>query len=94
MVARKKTVVTRKRSLPEGGHSLGENQVKAVKKFIKNNPITFYLGASVAGVLLLRWGYRYYRDHPEFKDFIRDNLDLVEEKIKDYRSEHSQESRH
>lgn len=94
MVARKKPVVSRKRSLPETSYSFGESQTKAVKKFIKNNPVTFYLGAGVAGVLLLRWGYRYYREHPEIKDFIRDNLDLVEERIKEYRSEHGQDSRH
>jgi hypothetical protein len=60
--------------------------MKSFMNRIRSNPVAMYLGGSVAAVLLVRWGYHFYKDHPEIKEFILDNFDTVEDKLKEYKN--------
>ena len=53
---------------------------------IRSNPMAMYLGGSVAAIVIMRWGYRFYKDHPEIKEFLLDNFDTVEDKLREYKN--------
>jgi hypothetical protein len=54
-------------------------------KRLGTNPLTYYLGGGVAALILARLGYKYYKGHPEIKDFIKENFDSVESKFREYK---------
>ncbi len=71
------------------------------KNLIRNlskNTATKYILGGIAGVVLVRFAMRYYREHPEISDFLRDNFENVEGRLRQYRqnltSETSSMARH
>lgn len=76
--------------------TINPNQVdyrKVLRNVSQNSPLMLLaggLGAFVIG----RFFYRYYQDHPEISDFIRDNMDTVESRIREFREGSREEMRH
>lgn len=73
--------------------------VQRVVKSVRNNPLALYIAGGVGALFLGRFAFRYYRNHPEIREFIRENIDMVEDTLRDYRSggagqEELSESRH
>lgn len=72
--------------------------IQKILKRVRSNPIALSLVGGVGALFLGRFAFRYYRNHPEIKEFIKDNIDMVEETLRDYRSggnvEEVTESRH
>lgn len=72
--------------------------IQKIMKKVRSNPIALSLVGGVGALFLGRFAFRYYRNHPEIKEFIKDNFDMVEETLRDYRSggsaEDVTESRH
>lgn len=60
--------------------------IQRVVKKIGENPIALYLAGGVGTFFLARFAYRYYRNHPEIQEFIRENFDTVESTLREYRS--------
>lgn len=58
---------------------------KSFFRRIGSSPLAYYLGGGVASLLIARFSYRYYQEHPEIKDFLRENFDNVEDKLREYR---------
>lgn len=50
-----------------------------------NSPVLLSIAGSVGAFFLGRFIYRYYQSHPEISDFIRENIDTVEEKLREFR---------
>lgn len=57
---------------------------KKVLREVAKNPIS-YLAGGFGAYLLGRFMFRYYQSHPEISDFIRDNFESVEERLKEFR---------
>jgi hypothetical protein len=58
---------------------------KRVIRGLYNNPISLYVAGTVGAFFLGRFAYRYYQDHPEISDFIRENIDTVESRLREFR---------
>ena len=57
----------------------------------------FLLAGGVGAYFLAKYAYKYYKEHPEIGDFIKENLDAVENSIREYRSNRDEsdiETRH
>lgn len=52
---------------------------------VGRSPITKAVGIGVAGYFAYKWGRKFYEEHPEIGEFIRDNLETVEDKFREYR---------
>lgn len=68
-----------------------------IMKKVRNNPIALYLAGGVGAIFMARFAYRYYRNHPELKEIIKENFDTVEESLREYRlgtQDESAEARH
>lgn len=63
----------------------GNNVYKKSLRTIIDNPVALYLAGTVGAFFLGRFAYRYYQNHPEISEFIRDNFDTVEGKLRDFR---------
>ncbi len=66
--------------------------LQRVVKKIGENPIALYLAGGVGTLFLARFAFRYYRNHPEIKEFIRENFDTVESTLREYRGGSVEES--
>lgn len=62
----------------------GKNWKKSLSGFV-TAPATMYVAGGIGLAVLARFAYKYYQSHPEISDYIKDNFEAVEEKIKDYR---------
>lgn len=47
------------------------------------NPVS-YLAGGVGAYVLGRLMFRYYKNHPEISEFIRDNFEAVEERLREF----------
>lgn len=75
----------------------GLNYENALRK-VSANPWAMYVAGGIGAFYLARFAYRYYKTHPEFSEFIKENIDTVESSLREYRggSENSEvsEARH
>jgi hypothetical protein len=53
---------------------------------VKGNPLLLNAGIGVGAFFLVRSAIRLYKNHPEFSEWIRDNMDTVESKFREYKS--------
>lgn len=64
-------------------------QLKGWSGYLKNfisAPATLYVAGGIGVAVLARFAYKYYNSHPEFSDYIRDNFESVESKLKEYKN--------
>lgn len=66
--------------------NLGGYNYRNLARKISKNPLLMNVGIGVGAFYLVRYAIRYYKNHPEILDFIKDNLDTVESKFREYRS--------
>ena len=59
---------------------------KSLMNRIRSNPAAMYVGGGILAAAIMRWGYRFYKDHPEIKEFLLDNFDTVEDKLREYKN--------
>ncbi len=57
---------------------------KKMLRDVSKNPIS-YLAGGVSAFLIGRFMYRYYKNHPAILDFLKENFESVEEKLKEFR---------
>ena len=67
---------------------------KKVVRNIYKSPISLYLVGGVAAYFIGRFSWRYYQDHPEVSEFIKDNFDTVETRLREFRSGGEEVARH
>ncbi len=70
-----------------GSQRLGLGLIKKIKyqKLLRNlrrDPRLMYLGMGIGVIVLGRIAYRYYKEHPEVAQFMRDQLQRVEKRLK------------
>ena len=58
---------------------------KRIMNKIKSNSLPLYFAGGVGAFFAARFAIRYYKNHPELKDFIKENFDTVENTLKEYR---------
>lgn len=66
------------RKLNGGGYK------KVVRDFTRS-PSLLYLAGGIGAYFIGRFAYRYYQNHPEISDFIKENVDTVESRLREYR---------
>lgn len=66
---------------------LNGREYKKVMKNIYRSPDALYLASGVGTVILARFLFRYYKDHPEIAEFMRDNFDTVGARIRELSSQ-------
>lgn len=59
---------------------------------LQGSPKLLYVAGGVGAFFLIRFAVRYYKDHPEILEFIKENIDNVEERIGEFRSNFGSES--
>lgn len=106
-MARKSTQGSRGRRSSSGSNSTSSRRTSSKKvdlrkfnntdlqrvvKKIGDSPIALYLAGGVGTFFLARFALRYYRNHPEIQEFIRENFDTVENTLREYRSGGVEES--
>lgn len=94
-MARKSTQGRRKGTKSVSRESLLENPIdlrklngggyKKVIRSLYRSPISLYLASGVGSYFLVRFLFRYYKDHPEIAEFVRDNFESVESRIREFR---------
>jgi hypothetical protein len=57
---------------------------KRILRDVYKNPIS-YLAGGVGAYMLGRFMLKYYKNHPEISEFIRENFESVEERLKEFR---------
>lgn len=58
---------------------------------LRGNTLLFNTGVGVGAFFLVKYAIRYYKGHPQIADFIKENLDTVETKFREYRTSASGE---
>lgn len=58
---------------------------KRVIRGLSDRPVWLSIAGSVGAFFLGRFLYRYYQNHPEISEFIQDNFNTVEEKLREFR---------
>lgn len=66
---------------------LNGRRYKKVMRDIYKSPIALYLASGVGTLLLARFMFRYYKNHPEIAEFVRENFETVEAKLREFRGE-------
>ena len=66
-------------------HLSRQGNYKNLIRNLSKNTATKYVLAGIAGAVLVRFAMRYYREHPEISDFLRDNFENVEGRLRQYR---------
>jgi hypothetical protein len=61
--------------------------IKKIIREIYKSPLAMYLAGGVGAFFIGRFAYRYYQDHPEISDFIKENFDTMESRLREFRSE-------
>lgn len=62
-----------------------QGNYKNLIRNLSSNITTRYVLGGIAGMLLVRFAMKYYREHPEISDFLRDNFENVEGRLRQYR---------
>jgi hypothetical protein len=68
----------------------GKKAVRSLRQY----PIALSLAGTVGAFFLGRLFFRYYQNHPEISEFIKDNIDTVEGKLRDLRGSDEVVARH
>ena len=75
------TTANVKRSLTLRGRNL-----QASIRDIAALPATRYIAGGLGLALLTRFAIRYYKSHPAISEYVKENFDTVEGKLREYRS--------
>lgn len=59
---------------------------------LRGNTLLVNAGVGVGAFYLVKYAIRYYKGHPQIADFIKENLDTVESKFREYRTTTSGEN--
>lgn len=65
--------------------NFNKGDAKKIINKVSNNPLALYIAGGVGAIFATRFALRYYKNHPELKDFIKENFDAVESTLKEYR---------
>lgn len=94
-MARKTTQGRRKGSRSVSKNSLSASSIdlrklngggyKKIMRSLYRSPIALYLASGVGSYFVVRYLFRYYKDHPEIAEFVRDNFESVESRIREFR---------
>lgn len=68
----------------------GTSYKRMVRDISRSSPL-LYIAGGIGAFLVGRFAYRYYQDHPEVSDFIKENVDTVESKLREFRGGHDEE---
>lgn len=60
------------------------NARKSFFKTVMAAPATPWVAGGIGLAVIARFAYKYYVNHPEFLETIKENLDTAEEKLKDF----------
>lgn len=63
------------------------DQRRVLARRLKNNPIGMYILGVIGTFFLGRYLLRYYKNHPEIAEFVRDNFETVEGKLREFRGQ-------
>ena len=72
-------------SVGELKQEIGGYNYKNLARKLRATPFLINAGVGVGAFFLVRYAIRYFKSHPEIMEFLRDNLDTVEGKIREYR---------
>jgi hypothetical protein len=75
------------------GGDLAGNDYRRFVQAVTRNPLAMSIAGGVGAYFVGRFIFRYYRNHPEISEFIRDNFDTVESRLRDFRGDET-EARH
>jgi hypothetical protein len=64
-----------------------KNVYKKTLRVFAKNPVAFYLAGAAGAYFLGKFAIRYYQNHPQISQFIRDNMEKVESRIKEFRGQ-------
>lgn len=79
----------RRRRMHMGRNFHRKSDMKDFAQRFKASPVTKILGVGVVGYFAYKWGRKFYDEHPEIGEFLRDNLETVEDKFREYRENFS-----
>lgn len=65
--------------------SLGGFNYRNLSRKLRANPLLINAGIGVGAFFLVRYAIKFYKAHPEIADFVRENLDTVEDKVREFR---------
>lgn len=71
----------------------GNNYKNVVRDFSKSSSLLYLVGG-IGAFFLGRWALRYYQNHPEISEFIKENVDTVEARLREFRGGEIEEVRH
>ncbi len=60
----------------------GKKMYQKTMRNLMNNPTVLIVASAVGAYFLGRFAYRYYKSHPAISEFVKDNLDKVESRLK------------
>ncbi len=63
----------------------GMNYKKVLRK-IKASSVTVPLISGVSAYFIGKFAIRFYKSHPEISDFLKENFDTVEGKLREYKN--------
>ncbi len=58
---------------------------KKIARAVSSNPWALSLAGGIGAYFIGRFLYRYYENHPEISDFIQENFETVESKLREIR---------
>lgn len=76
-------------SVGEIKQELGGFNYKNLSRKLRANPLILNAGIGVGAYFLVRYAIRFYKSHPEIADFVRENLDTVESRFREFRGTES-----
>lgn len=62
---------------------------KNLGRKLRANPLLVNAGIGVGAYFLVRYAIKFYKAHPEIASFVRENLDTVEERFREFRGTES-----
>lgn len=69
--------------------NLGGFNYRNLSRKIRANPLLVNAGIGVGAFFLVKYAIKFYKEHPEIADFLKENLDSVEEKVREFRGSES-----
>lgn len=72
-------------SVSEIKQNLGGFNYRNLSRKLRGSPILLNAGIGVGAYFLVKYAIRFYKAHPEIADFVRENLDTVEDKVRSFR---------
>ncbi len=60
---------------------------KKMARAVSGNPWALSLAGGIGAFFIGRFLYRYYENHPEISEFIQDNFETVESRLREFRGD-------